>query len=530
MDPVHREPVCLTEAEPLPQESKIWDKLQLLSNAKRAAGFAIKSTLAIGAGVAVANLFGDTTVTTDYTETEIHTEIQTDFSGGSRVNTPIFDVDYPTHKGPLGLEATLDDLSLSRLAEDLTPKPGRSAPEPDVISRAVAKDSLEVSEAAKDHAIRYLLIAGSATSLGFLALSRNGPIVNRRKLTGAFLVGGMMVAGPIGIGYATWDHDGFNKPTYTYDLPDQLEDPDIIKNLDKYDETVSEQFRYIPRFVQAIEELNNRPEEDIAVRGVLIGDIHLRNVYPTVKSLISNYGADFVLDAGDIVDMGQAYENGFFMGTTNDPLRDNTIGIADLEVPYYYVQGNHDSQDQTVEALSSLPNVRILETGKYFTQNGLVITGAQDPLFTPNLGVEDDIDEETEIQSGLLLQIELDKRPADIAALHNPVAGKQIIGGTQLQVSGHTHKFNFQQPKPGEAPARVNSGTSGGAGLRNFNNTDGTETEQTFTMLNFGKDCRLISLDKISITSLDGNPEFNVTHIPVNETYDPDLLSGRTCE
>jgi hypothetical protein len=193
-------------------------------------------------------------------------------------------------------------------------------------------------------------------------------------------------------------------------------------------------------------------------------------------------------------------------------------------VPYYFSVGNHDSKVITVKAVREAGGT-ILETGEYSEQNGLIITGAKDPNFSPG----NDPDPEAEIKSGKELQTELNRRPADIAVLHNPLAGEQVTHGVQLQISGHTHNFKYQAPVPSEQPARLNTGTAGGAGLRNFDNDEGTETEQTFTLMNFGPNCRLISLDQITIASLSGEPEFNIKHIPVDGSADPKLYEYRTC-
>jgi hypothetical protein len=109
------------------------------------------------------------------------------------------------------------------------------------------------------------------------------------------------------LGFATWDSSAFSKATYTGDAAKYLSNPDLVNNLDKYDAALSDQAKYVIKLVQSIENLNNRTEEDIAVRGIAIGDIHQRNIYPTLKVLIGNYDADFVIDAGDIVDWGSVF-------------------------------------------------------------------------------------------------------------------------------------------------------------------------------------------------------------------------------
>lgn len=528
-------PICLSEQPPT-ENKEIAAQYLPLQTLKKIGRTVLHAGFAIGIGLGAASLAGDSTVDTELGQAKFHTEITGDFSGNSRINTPLLDVDYPTHNGPFGMEVTIEDLSVTEIVDSITDETETGNNNTPKISEIFDTSATEVNQAAEKHAAKYLLLLGSFSAIGYLATSKRGPAITKKKILSSLAVGSLAAGIPLAVSASTWDSDAFSKSTYSADIPPALDKANFLDNFDEFDESIANQARYSLGLIESVEKLNNRPEEEISVRGLAISDIHQRNVFPTIKTLVDNYDLSFIVDNGDIVDWGTPLENGFFLGqqTSIGPsdtiLRENTTGIADLEVPYYFTRGNHDDQISTVEPLSQLPNVKILETGEYYNQNGIIITGASDPLFTPDLELGNDVDKTAEIEAGQNLQAELDKQAADIAIIHNPVAGKQITRQTQLQISGHTHKFRYTEPILNSSPARLNTGTAGGAGLRNQDNPRGAETPQTFTILNFAKDCRLVSLDQITITSLNGDPEFNVKHTPVNTVTNPELYQNRSCE
>ena len=204
------------------------------------------------------------------------------------------------------------------------------------------------------------------------------------------------------------------------------------------------------------------------------------------------------------------------------------MGIEQLDVPYLMAPGNHDSSG-TVEALRTIPNVIILENGQKFTQNGLTITGKADPVFSPDNGLSKESEKSEEKQLGRDMQGILDEQAANIVVLHNPTAGNEVKTGADLVISGHTHKFKFREGNPDE-PLRITAGTSGGAGLRMFDNPYGVETQQDFSILNFSSSCRLISIDQISVTSVSGPPNLRIKHIPVSNSKISTVDQTQSCQ
>ncbi|MDQ5970200.1 MAG: hypothetical protein QG593_717, partial [Patescibacteria group bacterium] len=284
--------------------------------------------------------------------------------------------------------------------------------------------------------------------------------------------------------------------------------------------------KYLFTLLDAIEYLGGSEEEKPALRVLSLTDIHGRNVYPLVLSMINSYDIAFVLDGGDIVDWGMPFENDFFSGGAGSTWRNNDVSIQDLGVPYYFVRGNHDKESSTVAALRKIPNVVILDKGKIFEQNGLTITGAGDPFFNPDGGINKEDENKEEGELGAQMQEFLDNNPVDIAVLHNPKAAENITHGAEIIFSGHRHKFSFEVPSKLSEPLTLVNDSAGGAGLRTFDNLEGQETQQGFTILNYSADCALQSVVRIQVTSLNGTPELKSTHIPIKSVTE---VNTRKC-
>jgi hypothetical protein len=134
-----------------------------------------------------ANSFVHTTVETKHITAGIETDLTTDFSGGARINTPILDVEYPTHRGPFGLEGTLENISLNQLIESLT-SPTDAKTSTTSLSQTLQQEGLEISQGAQEHAIKYLLVGGAVAGGSFMTLSLLGKSLTNRNVDERLLV------------------------------------------------------------------------------------------------------------------------------------------------------------------------------------------------------------------------------------------------------------------------------------------------------------------------------------------------------
>ena len=97
-----------------------------------------------------------------------------------------------------------------------------------------------------------------------------------------------------------------------------------------------------------------------------VSDIHNHPVaYDFIKQVVSSFNVDIVIDTGDISDYGT-------------PLEAELLSkLADIEVPYVIVPGNHDSP-AIIDTLQTIENVFVI-LDDVIHVNGITIAGIADP-------------------------------------------------------------------------------------------------------------------------------------------------------
>ena len=246
------------------------------------------------------------------------------------------------------------------------------------------------------------------------------------------------------------------------------------------------------------------PDREIALRVLLVSDIHGANYYPLMRSIIEAERVDVVIDTGDIVNFGSPAE------LTASGLRS---GIASLGIPYLYVRGNHDARAELDydlgDAVAAIPNAYALEAapGRY-TQidlGGVRIGGFNDPRYFGDSGSRS-LDVQQFAREQFLAAFE-DSPPLDIVVSHEPwaVADLADIG---VAVNGHMHSPDLQGN-------RIQAGTfTGGGPFSHFREQQPGEelTGQpyAFDVLAFGTDCRLATLTRYQYRNIvRGRPAYD---------------------
>ena len=172
-------------------------------------------------------------------------------------------------------------------------------------------------------------------------------------------------------------------------------------------------------------------------RFVFLSDFHIgssQSAETVEKAIfeIASLKPDFIVLGGDITDEFTSLEE---MQTTYSLL-------ASLNIPIYYVYGNHDRQEKsyraggakyTVEELEYTLNgygLKVLKDEWVRISDDLVILGREDVTHESRLGVD-----------------ELEERPENAFVLcidHSPYQTQDIIDtGADLQLSGHSHAGQF---------------------------------------------------------------------------------------
>ena len=193
---------------------------------------------------------------------------------------------------------------------------------------------------------------------------------------------------------------------------------------------------------------------------LLVSDLHSNPVgIEFTKSLAARFKVDFLINAGDLTDMGLQLE-------TNA-----TQGLASLGVPQLFVGGNHDSQE-TMNFIAGLPDSYVLN-GQMITLQGVKVLGFPDPLSAvPEVQYDSSEEEEKSSEEQLTTIQEAVKalgRP-DILVVHDSRLGKKLTPLAGLVMAGHDHRIRVEEGAQG---VFINPGTTGASGLRGLYSEQG---------------------------------------------------------
>ncbi|RKN47936.1 metallophosphoesterase [Micromonospora endolithica] len=223
-----------------------------------------------------------------------------------------------------------------------------------------------------------------------------------------------------------------------------------------------------------------------------VSDLHLNPAaWPVIRTVVEQYDIDLVIDTGDITDWG------------SEPETTYVSMIGQLEAPYVYIRGNHDSP-RTAAAVASQPNAVVLDDS-VTTIAGVTIAGIADPRFTPDKQAEEagPWEEPATTVEGTGTQLATTIRaldqPVDIALVHDPASAPGLNGTVPLVLAGHTHQREVTSlPPNGEVVTRLAvQGSTGGAGLRGL---EGDEPMPlAMSVLYLGADNRLQAYDDIRV-------------------------------
>ena len=128
-------------------------------------------------------------------------------------------------------------------------------------------------------------------------------------------------------------------------------------------QVVAANLEYIFESIDNMEALKQEKADLLVLH---VSDIHNNPVaHKFLTQIAESFPIDMVIDTGDITDFGTPLEG--------ELLR----GLMDLQIPYLFVPGNHDSPEVAKE-LSGYPQVQVL-TGGIVDVQGLRVLGQADP-------------------------------------------------------------------------------------------------------------------------------------------------------
>lgn len=414
---------------------------------------AILLTGFIGAILAVW-LFGASTVEVEGIEFKVG--LAPGRSGLTELHFPPFGVvEAKTHQGPVKLIISLEQIRSDSFRAHIDNPPNQK------------KIVQQLQTTVRDRIIAFTLHQVAVAFLGAFLLVffiwRPGLFKSLIYPAAATLILLLILAGI----FRSYDTAAFHEPEYKGVLSmapaavkfasDSLTDLQQIRN---HTRQIVSNLGLLFSSADSLMVMANPEEQGEVVKVLLVSDLHSNPVgIELIKSLATRFGVDFVINAGDLTDMGLKLET----STAQD--------LAQLGVPQLFVGGNHDSPE-VMEFIASLPDSRVLD-GEMLTIKGVKVLGFADPLSAVAAVQYDSKEEEGEAlkqQANRVHEtIETQGRP-DILVVHDSKLGKRLTKLAGLIVAGHDHRIRIEQ---GPGWVFVNPGTTGASGLRGLYSEQG---------------------------------------------------------
>jgi predicted MPP superfamily phosphohydrolase len=366
--------------------------------------------------------------------------------GGAAVAVPpLGELNVDVYDGPLRL-----DIALQRVDQDR--------------ARALASDPVRlagvVNQVSDDLRGAVVRLAWTTAGVAIAGAALTSLIVLRRRREPAIAAGvtTVLLLGTAGLGAATWRPEALSQPTYTGLLVNANSligsAEDIVARFDAYRASLEDLVANVGTLYSTISALPAPGGTDETVALLHVSDLHLNPAgFDLMRQVVDQFQVDGVLDTGDITDWGSTPEN-------------QLIGsVGQLDVPYVYIRGNHDS-GATAALIAAQPNATVLDDSAV-TVAGIEIVGTPDPRFTPDKSTGDDA-AGTDVLTGSGQELAdfvdtLPDAPA-VALVHDPKQATPLDGAVPLVLAGHTHQRDVSVLDDGTR--LMVEGSTGGAGLR----------------------------------------------------------------
>jgi predicted phosphodiesterase len=442
--------------------------------------------------------------------------------GSSQLAVPPFgSVSARTHLGPVQFRATLDDVDVPALRDELVD----DAPAGRLRHPSLSSALLPLEQQARRAATLFLVRLLGLGLLGGLAATLVFPSRTRRRLLRCSLGGALATAVLLGPALVTYDVGAFRAPRYQGALeyaPSLI--GDARTGLDRL-QTLREEMARIGANLNRAYDALGKPVPDLGgdtVRILHISDVHLNPAgFDLAQQLAVKFDVAAVVDTGDMGTWGLPPERGV------------TRRVREFKVPYLFVKGNHDNAAM-VRAVAANPNARVLDSSGTEVA-GIRFYGVGDPVFSPGQGYRVPLFEQLKEQRSVAVGAAVDRlasagapgRP-DVLLVHDPKLATYAIGHVATVLDGHLHAF-------GTAVAggtrTLTTGTVGGAG------PDGLRARQpvpyTAEVIHFDPTTRRpVAVDRISVGTLESSfsvdreltPEGASAFVPAPVAVPPGLL------
>jgi predicted phosphodiesterase len=393
---------------------------------------------------------------------------------------PVGSISADTHRRSVQIEATIDEVDVERLQA----LGGADDPEDELVAQI-------------EHDLPGLLrrFALRSALMGIAAGVVVGLLVPGRRWQTALVggVGGLLAVGVVVVLVGTsYDEQAFAEPRFEGTLS---EAPRVIEAAGRYVEDFDDVESRVEVLGAQIGQLYETsvtdslraPDAD-EVRVLHISDVHLNPVgIEVAEDLATRFGVDAVLDTGDLTTFGLPAEGRF-------------AEELDFDVPYLFVPGNHDSEENR-EVLAEADGVTLLD-GEVAAVAGLTILGVGDPTFTAENDVDDaEAAAALEEQAGEVADLVAEEQP-DVLAVHNLLQAADVGGEVPLVVGGHNHRRSSRED---DGTLLLTVGSTGATGVGSF--TVEQDHPYEAEVLRF-VDGELIGVDYLTLSGVQG--EFTI--------------------
>jgi predicted phosphodiesterase len=405
---------------------------------------------------------------------------------------PLGSIELDTHDAPLGLELRVDELRLDE-AE-------RIADDPTVLTSLEDDIADDVRHALLLVALRGLVVAVIGGCLGALAAS-----VSLRTACVGAAIGSVLAVTLAVTTTMTFESASIAEPTYSGLLtiaPTAVGDVEsVVDRFGEYRAQLTELVGNVVTLYRSAQGLPTFDPDDGTIRVLHVSDIHLNpQAFDLIDLLVDQFDVDAVADTGDITDWGTEPETALIER------------IAEVDVPYVFVRGNHDSA-LTQQAVASQPNAVVLK-GDPTTVAGLRFWGVADTRYTPDkdqpTGEEAERDQAEAAAGPIAERLAEDEPPeVDIVMVHDARMATEVGDDVPLILAGHTHSPREDSL---DGARLLVEGSTGGAGLRVLR---AEEPEPlTCTVLYFDPETkRLVAYDRITVRGLGETGARIVRHV-----------------
>lgn len=391
---------------------------------------------------------------------------------------PFGQISASTHRSPVTLEASVDEVDVDRLQVLL------AGDDPE--DRLRAEVSLDLEPLLRTFALRALL---AAAAVGALA----GAVVPRRRWSHAVagMLGGVAaVAVLLGVAWRGYDADAFTEARFEGPLERA---PALLATVRRHVDGYADVQRRVEALGHQVAELyavasttgpGGAGAKD-EVRILHVSDVHSNPIgLEVTRRLAEQFDVDAVLDTGDLTSFGLPVEA--------------RLGelIDEIPVPYLFVPGNHDSPHNR-EMLAEVENVELLDD-RVVEVKGLRILGIADPTFTATNEIDSAEAAATKRTAAPAVRAAVDEHAPDVVAVHDPIMGRGAWGRAPLVVAGHVHQRTSLQ-RNGTLVLTV--GSTGSTGLGSFLvDTTRSYDAQVLRFL----DGELTSIDRVELRGVEG--------------------------